>query len=82
MDIGLTTLAEEVVAYDGGDWETKHRQQVEEREAREEGGLVAPVNMQPGSPGGFGAAPAGRPGMPPGAPPEPPEEDPESPEED
>ena len=76
MDIGLTTLAEEVVAYDGGDWETKHRQQVEEREAREEGGLVAPVNMQPGSPGGFGAAPAGRPGMPPGAAPEPPEDDP------
>lgn len=55
MDIGLTTLAEEIVAYDGGDWETKHRQQVEEREAREEGGLVAPINMQPGSPGAAGA---------------------------
>ncbi|MCE2830760.1 MAG: phage portal protein, partial [Oxalobacteraceae bacterium] len=45
MDIGLTTLAEEIVAYDGGDWETKHRQQVEEKEARIEGGLIAPVTM-------------------------------------
>lgn len=50
MDIGLTTLAEEIVAYDGGDWETKHRQQVEEKEARVEGGLVAPVTQpQPGA---------------------------------
>jgi lambda family phage portal protein len=45
MDIGLTTLAEEIVGYDGGDWETKHRQQVEEKEARIEGGLIAPVTM-------------------------------------
>lgn len=50
MDIGLTTLAEEIVAYDGGDWETKHRQQVLERDEREEGGLVAPVTQpQPGA---------------------------------
>lgn len=43
MEIGLTTLSEEIAAYDGGDWETKHQQQVTERQRREEGGLVAPV---------------------------------------
>jgi lambda family phage portal protein len=45
MDIGLTTLAEEIVAFDGGDWEQKHIQQVRERSEREEGGLVAPVTQ-------------------------------------
>lgn len=51
MDIGLTTLAEETLAYDGGDWETKLRQQGREREARKEAGLAkeqADPAMQPG----------------------------------
>ena len=30
MSLGITTLAEETVAHDGGDWETKHRQRVRE----------------------------------------------------
>lgn len=51
MEIGITTLSEEIIGYDGGDWETKHRQQVDERQARERDGLAAPVGMQPGSPG-------------------------------
>lgn len=51
MEIGLTTLSEEIVAYDGGDWQTKHRQQVEEREARAEAGLGQPAAPQPAAPG-------------------------------
>jgi lambda family phage portal protein len=47
MDIGLTTLAEEIIAHDGGDWEQKHRQQMAERQARQESGL-APTK-QPGN---------------------------------
>jgi lambda family phage portal protein len=35
IEIGITTLAEEIIAYDGGDWETKHKQQVKEKEARD-----------------------------------------------
>ena len=55
MEIGLTTLAEEILAYDGGNWDQKHRQQAIEREEREEAGLVAPVTQpMPGA-----AAPAG-----------------------
>lgn len=46
MQIGLTTLSEEITAHDGGDWEAKHAQQVVEQKAREEGGLVQPV-LQP-----------------------------------
>ena len=50
MEIGLTTLAEEIVAYDGGDWENKHRQQKRERQTRETDGLVQSVNQpQPGA---------------------------------
>lgn len=60
MEIGLTTLSEEIAGYDGGDWEQKHTQQVRERQARESDGLAAPVGMQPGSPGG---APAQQPGQ-------------------
>lgn len=52
IETGLTTLSEEIVAYDGGDWEAKHRQLAVERAAREKDGLAAPVNQQPGSPGG------------------------------
>ncbi|MBA4341158.1 MAG: phage portal protein [Methylibium sp.] len=41
MDIGVTTLAEETVAYDGGDWEQKHRQRAREKAARVQVGLEA-----------------------------------------
>lgn len=43
MAAGVTTLAEEVVAYDGGDWEQKHRQRTREVSERVESGLQAPV---------------------------------------
>ncbi len=66
LEIGLTTLAEEIVAYDGGDWETKHRQQVRERDERVEGGLAQdmsapmPGQVMPGQMPGA-AKPAGKP---------------------
>lgn len=41
IELGITTLAEEIVAYDGGDWETKHRQQVKEKKARDDDDLNA-----------------------------------------
>lgn len=44
-ELGITTLAEEVVAYDGGDWETKHRQRTREVAERREAGLEAPLVM-------------------------------------
>jgi capsid protein len=43
IDVGLTTLSEETVAYDGGDWESKHRQRAREASERVEDGLQAPV---------------------------------------
>lgn len=54
LEIGLTTLDEEIVAYDGGDFETKHAQQVREREMRVDSGLAEdltapePVAPMPG----------------------------------
>ncbi len=65
MDAGLTTLAEEIVAFDGGDWETKHREQVKIAKARKEGGLgVQPAPAPAQQPGQ--AQPGGqRPGSPP-----------------
>lgn len=42
LEIGVSTLASESIAYDGVDWLSKHRQQVKERQARKEGGLVQP----------------------------------------
>lgn len=39
VDMGISTLDNESVRYDGIDWETKHRQQVKEKTARTEGGL-------------------------------------------
>lgn len=39
VEIGLTTLADETSAYDGGDWETRHAQRVTEVAARRAGGL-------------------------------------------
>ncbi len=47
MAAGVTTLAEEVVAYDGGDWEVKHRQREREVSERVEAGLQAPVGAAP-----------------------------------
>ncbi len=40
IGIGLTTLEEEVAAYDGGDWESKHTQRVKENTMRKDGGLL------------------------------------------
>lgn len=40
IDIGITTLAEETAAYDGGDWETKHVQRVKEHKMRSDAGLL------------------------------------------
>lgn len=57
IDIGITTLPEEIVAFDGGDWAAKHRQQVAVQKAREKDGLAASVTMQPGSPGAPGQVP-------------------------
>ena len=59
MDIGLTTLDEEIVANDGGSWRDKHPQQALERAEREEAGLVAPIT-QP-MPGAAAGAPQGAP---------------------
>ena len=39
MDIGLTSLDEEKVAYDGGSWQATHGQRVTETKERVEGGL-------------------------------------------
>ena len=47
IEIGLTTRAEEVVAYDGGDWESKHKQSARETADRVRDGLQPPVNAQP-----------------------------------
>lgn len=58
VDMGLTTLAEEISAYDGGDWTEKHRESVRITEDRVEDGLQAPVALMPGTPG----APAQMPG--------------------
>lgn len=78
MKLGITTLAEEIVAYDGGDWEQKHAQRSREVDERVEAGLEAPAAPDPGTPGMPGA-PAGptdpeqaprKPGAKPGAAPE------------
>lgn len=45
MELGLSTLAEETVAYDGGDWELKHRQRAREVADRERDGLQAPLEQ-------------------------------------
>ena len=46
MEIGLTTRSEEKLAYDGGDWETTHRQSAREVAARVRDGLQPPVTAQ------------------------------------
>jgi lambda family phage portal protein len=47
MEIGLTDLAEEKTAYDGGDWEATTRQQLREQEARKD---LQPPMPKPGAP--------------------------------
>lgn len=41
LDIGVSTLAEETMLHDGGDWEMKHAQQAKERQMRKEAGLLS-----------------------------------------
>lgn len=45
MDLGLTTLSEEIAAHDGGDWETKHRQRSREVADRVRDGLQVPPDV-------------------------------------
>lgn len=47
LDIGVTTLAAESIAYDGIPWEAKHAQQVKERNARRKDGLDSEVVAEP-----------------------------------
>jgi len=61
IQIGMTTLPEEIVGYDGGDWEQKHQVQKRVQDERVEAGLAAPITAMPGAPGvpgAPGAAPA------------------------
>jgi lambda family phage portal protein len=60
VNMGLTTLAEEISAYDGGDWDDKHRESVRITDERIEDGLQAPNAPPPGTPGmpGMPSAPA------------------------
>jgi lambda family phage portal protein len=51
VDLGISTLAEETMLHDGGDWELKVAQRVKEEKLRKEGGLVAsPAPPGPGAP--------------------------------
>jgi capsid protein len=47
VDLGISTLAEETMLSDGGDWELKLAQRVKEEKLRKEGGL-APSAINPG----------------------------------
>jgi lambda family phage portal protein len=40
VGLGISTLAEETMLHDGGDWELKHAQRVKEEKLRKEGGLA------------------------------------------
>jgi lambda family phage portal protein len=49
VDLGISTLAEETMLHDGGDWELKLAQRVKEEGMRKAGGLVAsPAPVAPG----------------------------------
>jgi lambda family phage portal protein len=43
IEMGQTTLPEEILAYDGGDWETKHRTSARVHNERVEAGIEAPI---------------------------------------
>jgi lambda family phage portal protein len=71
VQVGITTLPEEIIAYDGGDWQQKHEVSARVMRERVEAGLQAPVMVAPGTPGAppSGAMP-GAPAAPGGADPE------------
>jgi lambda family phage portal protein len=50
VEMGLTTLPEEIASYDGGDWDDKHREAVRVTQERIEDGLQAPNTAPPGTP--------------------------------
>jgi lambda family phage portal protein len=50
IEMGQTTLPEEILAYDGGDWETKHRTSARVHSERVEAGLAAPITAPPATP--------------------------------
>jgi lambda family phage portal protein len=78
IETGITTLAEETVAYDGGDWEEKNQQRAREMAARRAAGL----EMEP-PPAAGGDAPDGEPAAAPASKDRPEQDDPEDdPEED
>ena len=47
VDMGISTLQAESQAYDGVDWESKHKQAVREAEARRAAGLSVPGEAAP-----------------------------------
>lgn len=53
MNIGITTLPEEIAAYDGGDWDAKHRVQTRVTRARREEGLDTNHGGEPINPPGI-----------------------------
>jgi len=57
MDIGLSTLADETLAYSGGDWRANHAQRVREVDARVEDGLQASPTAPKPAAGGSRQAP-------------------------
>lgn len=61
LAVGISTLQSESIAYDGVDWETKHRQQVKEAQQREAAGLTVHGARQAAPSAMPGAQPAGRP---------------------
>lgn len=58
LELGITTLADETTAYNGGDWAQNHRQRAMEVRERVEAGLEAPVAPPPAVAPAAGAAPA------------------------
>jgi capsid protein len=46
VDLGISTLAAESIAYDGQPWDVKHKQRVREHEDRVEGDLEVSPNLQ------------------------------------
>lgn len=62
VEMGLTTLAEEIIGYDGGSFAEKHAARRREKAERVEAGLEAPAAAMPG------ATPVQQPGAKPGKP--------------